>query len=172
MRNDMRADPAQLVPLHALEIPNVDPVDVLAFTAETDTIAVDGFTRLEGRYCPACSASQFDMMATRHLCPCCHKVTEPGVAVARRDSYAVLAGRGRLPLEELALVERGNEQLLALARHYFYRLPQIHDASDRALTWAYSRRGQELIIAAANELRHNGAAADLERPYQIRESTH
>lgn len=172
MRGDMRVNPEQLLSLHELEIPAADPVDVLAFTAETLTIAVDGYTRLEALYCPTCSPAQFDLMATRMLCPQCHMPTEPGVAAARRDSYAVLAGRSRLPLEELTLIERGNAQLLELARHYFYRLPQIHNASDRALTWAYSRRGQELIIAAAKELRHHGAAADLERPYQVAESPH
>jgi hypothetical protein len=93
------------------------------------------------------------------------------VALARRDAYAVLAGLGRLPLEEGALIERSNSHMLELARYYFYRLPMIHDARDRALTWAYGRHGQELIIAAAKELHDNAVTADPERPYQVREST-
>ena len=167
----MPIDPARLVRLSALTIVDVDPVDVAAFTAERTTIAVDGFSRLEGLYCPTCAPAQFDLMADGISCPTCQCPAEPGVAVARRDAYAVLAGLCRLPVEEGVLIERSNTHVLELARHYFYRLPLIHDASDRGLTWAYSRHGQELIIAAANELHDNAVAADPERPYQIREST-
>jgi hypothetical protein len=167
----MPIDPARLVRLSDLTIPDVEPVDVTAFTAERATVAVDGFTRLEGLYCPACAPAQFDLMADRISCPTCQCPTEPGVALARRDAYAVLAGLNRLPVEDGVLIERGNTHMLELARHYFYRLPMIHDARDRALTWAYSRRGLELIIAVAKELHDNAVAAAPERPYQVREST-